>query len=174
MHHASKSVTIRRPRLEVYETWRLLENLPMFMIHLRSVTDLGSGRSHWVANGPAGQEIEWDAEIVDERPGEKIAWRSLPDAEVDNQGVVLFRDAPGDRGTEVDVEISYDAPAGKAGAAIAKLWGEEPKQQIRDDLRRFKQVLETGEVVLSDGSMLGAGQGPRKQRPAKPAKQARS
>jgi len=166
MLQVSKSVTIRRPRAEVYAFWRDLENLPRFMYHLSGVTNTGNGRSHWVANAPAGSTVEWDAEITDEIPNERLAWRSLRGSDVRHEGTVRFREAPGDRGTEVDVELRYDAPGGTAGATIAKLFGEEPQQQIRDDLRRFKQVMETGEVVLSDGSLEGAGQGPMKQRAA--------
>jgi uncharacterized membrane protein len=166
MVRVSKSVTIKRPPEAVYEFWRQLENLPRFMYHLQEVRSTGNGRSHWIARAPAGQQVEWDAEIVDERPGELIVWRALPGSDIQHQGSVHFRPAPADRGTEVEVALQYDAPAGKAGALIATLFGEEPTQQIRDDLRRFKQVMETGEVVLSDGSLEGAGQGPLKQRAA--------
>jgi uncharacterized membrane protein len=136
------------------------------MHHLESVRTLDNGRSHWVVRGPAGADIEWDAEIVEDRANELIAWRSLPRSDVQHHGSVRFRQAPGDRGTEVEVQLEYDAPGGKAGAVIAKLFGEEPLQQLRDELRRFKQVMETGEVVRSDGSLEGAGQGPLKQRAA--------
>jgi uncharacterized membrane protein len=166
MLQVSKSVTIRRPRDEVYEFWRDFENLPRFMRHLNAVTASSDGRSHWVANAPGNSTVEWDAEIVDETPHDRIAWRSLPNSDIKHEGAVSFRDAPGDRGTEVEVRLQYDAPAGSAGAMIAKLFGEEPRQQIRDDLRRFKQVMETGEVVLSDGSLEGAGQGATQQRAA--------
>ena len=169
MVHVSKSVTINRPRAEVYEFWRDLDNLPRFMIHLKEVTYIAPRQSHWCVHGPAGTSIEWDAEMTDDRPGELLAWRSLPGADVPNEGRVQFSDAPGDRGTEIHVDLSYDPPAGKLGALVARLFGEEPAQQLRDDLRRFKQVLETGEVVLSDGSAEGAGQGPLKQRAAQPA-----
>ena len=164
MQQVSKSVTIRRPRDVVYQFWRDLDNLPRFMYHLQAVQAADSGRSHWVASAPGGLTVEWDAEIVQDIPGELIAWRSLPDSDIAHLGTVQFRDAPGDRGTEVDVELRYGAPGGSAGAMIAKVFGEEPNQQVRDDLRRFKQVMETGEVVLSDGSLEGAGQGPMKQR----------
>lgn len=168
MVQVTKSVTINRPRQEVYDFWRDLQNLPRFMQHLESVTAGPGPRSHWVATGPAGTTVSWDAEIVEDRPGELLAWRSIDGATVPNAGVVLFDDAPGDRGTELRVEVRYDPPGGTAGATVAKLFGEEPGQQLRDDLRRFKQVLETGEVVLSDGSREGAGQGYWKQRPAQP------
>ena len=166
MVRISKSITIKRPPEAVYEFWRNLENLPRFMYHLQEVRSTGSGRSHWIARAPAGQQVEWDAEIVDERPGELIVWRALPGSDIQHEGSVHFRPAPADRGTEVEVALQYDAPGGKAGALIATLFGEEPSQQIRDDLRRFKQVVETGEVVRSDGSLEGAGQGPLEQRAA--------
>jgi uncharacterized membrane protein len=128
------------------------------------VEDNGDGTSHWVAKAPAGRPVEWDAEITEETRNERIAWRSLPHADVANAGSVSFRDAPGDRGTEVTVDIEYEVPGGTAGWLIAKLFAEEPGQQLRDDLRRFKQVMETGEVVRSDGSLEGADQGALKQR----------
>jgi uncharacterized membrane protein len=163
---ASRSVTINRSRDDVYKFWRDFENLPTFMQHLVSVTVTGDGRSHWVAKAPAGATVEWTAEILEDRAGSLISWRSLAGSEIANQGSVRLVDAPADRGTEIRVELSYDAPAGSAGALVAKIFGEEPNQQLRDDLRRFKQVLETGEVVKSDGSLEGAGQGALKQRPA--------
>lgn len=169
MIHVKKSMTINRPRQDVYQFWRALENLPQFMQHLERVDVISERRSHWVAAAPGGGTVEWDAELVDDRAPDLLAWRSLPDSEIQNEGSVRFTDAPADRGTEVHVEMRYDAPAGAVGTAIAKLFGEEPSQQVRDDLRRFKQVMETGEVVRSDGSLEGAGQGALKQRPAQPA-----
>ena len=168
MVHVSRSVTVKRSRDVVFQFWSQLENLPRFMLHLQSVTVTGGGRSYWITNAPAGQRLEWDAEIVEERPNERLSWRSLEGSDVRHQGAVIFRDAPADRGTEVEVDLQYDAPAGKVGTAVAKLFGEEPSQQIRDDLRRFKQVMEIGEVVLSDGSLQGAGEGAAKERPAQP------
>jgi uncharacterized membrane protein len=168
MLHVKKSVTINRPRAEIYQFWRRLENLPRFMVHLESVTSGSGRRSHWVAAAPFGR-VEWDAEIISDVPNEMIAWRSLQGSDVANEGSVRFAAAPGDRGTEVRVEFLYEAPAGKLGAAIAKLFGEEPQQQLTDDLRRLKQVLETGEVVRSDGSPEGAGQGATQQRVAQPS-----
>ena len=162
-----RSITVRRPIEEVYRFWRDPENLARYSQHLESVSVNGS-RSHWVARAPAGKNVEWDSEIVEDVPNETIAWRSLPDSEIANEGTVEFSSAPGDRGTEVRVVLRYDAPAGRPGATIGMKFGEEPDQQLRDDLRRFKQVLETGEVVLSDGSLEGAGQGASKQRPAQP------
>jgi uncharacterized membrane protein len=166
MVRVHKSVTIKRLPETVYQFWRQLENLPRFMYHLQEVRATGDRRSHWVAKAPAGQEVEWDAEIVEERPNEALVWRALPGSDIQHEGSVRFKPAPADRGTEVEVQLQYDAPGGSAGAFIATLFGEEPTQQIRDDLRRLKQVMETGEVLLSDGSLEGAGQGPHKERAA--------
>jgi uncharacterized membrane protein len=149
----TKTITVDRSPEEVYRFWRALENLPRFMAHLESIESRDGRRSHWKARGPAGMTIEWDAEIIDDRPNQLIAWRSLEGADVDSQGIVRFTRAPGGRGTEVHVELRYDPPAGRLGAAVAKLFGREPGQQIAGDLRRFKQVLEVGEVVHSDASV---------------------
>ena len=165
--HAKASCIVNRPPDEVYRFWRNFENLPRFMKHLESVEDLGDGRSHWVAKGPAGTTVEWDATIIADVPGEVITWRSLEDSDVDNAGAVRFESAPGNRGTIVKVNIQYNPPAGVIGATVAKLFGEEPEQQLDDDLRRFKQVLEVGEVVVSDATLLGTGY--FAQRPARPA-----
>jgi uncharacterized membrane protein len=153
--HASATVTIRRDPQTVYGYWRDLENLPTFMTHVRSVERTRDGLTHWVVDAPTGGTIEWDAEIVQDVPSEVIAWRSTPGADLDNAGVVRFVAAPGDRGTEVTVELEFSPPAGAVGALAAKLLGEHPEQQARDDLRRFKQVLEAGEVVRTDGSPDG-------------------
>ncbi len=165
--YVAKSITIKRPVEEVYNFWRNFENLPQFMYHLESVEVRGSGRSHWVAKAPGGTTVEWDAETIEDVPNQRIAWRSLPDADVTNSGSVEFRRAPGDRGTEIHVEIRYEPPAGKLGTLVAKLFGEEPSQQVGDDLRRLKQVLETGEVVRSEASPEGQGRPYLAQRPAK-------
>jgi uncharacterized membrane protein len=149
------AVTIRRPPDEVYAYWRDFTNLPNFMFHLEDVEVTGPTTSRWVARAPLGTSVQWEAEIVEDREGEVIAWRSTAEATVPNSGSVRFARAPGDQGTEVAVEIRYDPPGGKVGELIAKLFGEEPRQQVRDDLRRFKQVMETGEVVLSDGTPDG-------------------
>jgi uncharacterized membrane protein len=148
----SQAITVQRAPEDVYGFWRDFENLPRFMAHLESVETV-NGRSHWRAKGPLGTHVEWDAEVVEDRPNELIAWRSVAGADVKNRGMVRFRPAPGGRGTEIVVELVYDPPAGKLGAAVAKLFGEEPAQQIAGDLRRLKQVLETGEVVHSDASI---------------------
>jgi uncharacterized membrane protein len=154
--HVTRAVTIRRPPADVYAFFRNLENLPRVMQHLESVT-IVNGHSIWRAKAPAGLSIEWKAEIVQDRPNEVLAWRSLPGTLVPNAGVVRFSPAPRDRGTELFVELKYDPPAGAIGAAMAKLFGEEPSLQIASDLRRVKQVLETGEVVQSDATIKGGG-----------------
>lgn len=148
-----ETLTVGRTPDEAYRLWRDLEGLPRFMRHLESVHVTGEGTSHWVAKGPAGSRVEWDAELIEDLPGEVIAWRSLPGAEVANAGTVRFRPAPGNRGTEVHVHLRYAPPAGKAGALVARLFGREPSQEIDGDLRRFKQVLEVGEVTHSDASI---------------------
>jgi uncharacterized membrane protein len=153
---AKTAITINRPAEDVYRFWRDLANLPSFMNHLASVEVTGNGRSHWTANAPAGRTVDWDAEIVEDKPNQRLAWRSLDGSQVSNSGWVSFTPAPGDGGgTEVRVELSYDPPGGALGKVVAKLFGEEPQQQVTDDLRRLKQVLETGEVVRSEGSPEG-------------------
>lgn len=149
------AITVNRGLDEVYRFWHHFQNLPNFMEHVESVQVSGDGRSHWVAKGPAGTRIEWDAQIVEDVADELIAWRSIEDAAVSNSGCVRFRRAPGDRGTEVAIELEYQPPASAIGAAVTRLFGEEPLQQIKDDLRRFKQAIETGEVVRSDGTPEG-------------------
>ena len=149
----TKAITVNRSPDEVYGFWRDFENLPRFMDHLESVQVNGGKRSHWKAKAPAGKSVEWDAEIVDDRPNELIAWRSVQGADVDNAGSVRFKPAPGGRGTEVHVEMEYAPPGGVIGATVAKLFGEEPEQQVGADLRAFKQVMETGEIVRSDASI---------------------
>jgi uncharacterized membrane protein len=149
------AVTIDRSRQEVYAAWRRLEDLPRFMRHLESVTETADGRSHWVATGPGGAPVSWDATITDDRPGERIAWAAVPGSQVRNAGVVTFTDAPGGRGTEVRVELAYEPPAGPLGALVAKVTGEEPGLQVPDDLRRFKQLLETGTIAVAKDDAPG-------------------
>jgi uncharacterized membrane protein len=157
-----QAVTVQKTPEEAYSFFRRLENLPLFMWHLEAVVETGD-RSRWRAKGPLGTHVEWDAEIVEDRPGDCIAWRSLPGADVANRGRVVFRPASGGQGAEIHVELSYDPPAGAIGSSIAKLFGREPSQQISADLRRLKQVLETGEVLHSDASIH------RGMHPARPA-----
>jgi uncharacterized membrane protein len=163
------ATTVMEPREKVYRFWHDFANFPRFMYHLESVEVQGDGRSHWVAKAIAGRNVEWDAEVTDDRPNELIAWRSLPGSTVPNTGAVRFVDTPGGRGTEIHVEVVYDPPAGPLAVAVAKMFGEEPQQQVRDDLRRLKQVLETGDVVRSDSTLEGAATPAlRHQRPARP------
>src|SRR5207302_1868734 len=140
------AVTIYRPVQEVYSYWRQFENLPRFMYHLEDVLDLGGNRSQWTAKGPLGTTVSWQAEIIMDVPPEMISWRTLPDSDVVSAGSVWFKPAGGDHGTEVKVKLQYDPPAGKVGANVAWLLGEDAQQEIDEDLRRFKQLLETGEI----------------------------
>lgn len=150
------TVTVTRPRQEVYVRWRQLEELPAFMAHLDSVTTTGPRTSHWRASAPFGKTVEWDAQITSDVPGERLGWQSLDGSAVRNEGEVRFTPAPGGgQDTEVHVTLRYSVPAGKLGAAVARYFGEDPHQQLDDDLRRFKQVLETGEVVRSEGAPWG-------------------
>jgi uncharacterized membrane protein len=141
-----ESVIVNKSPEELYRFWRNFESLPSFMKHLESVRKIDDRRSHWVAKAPAGTALEWDAEIINEKENELIAWRSLEGADIPNAGSVRFERAPGGRGTEVKVALNYDPMGGKLGVAIAKLFGEEPEQQIKEDLCRFKQLMEAGEV----------------------------
>jgi len=140
-----KGVFIHRSPAEVYEFWRNLQNLPRFMSHLQSVHNLGNLRSHWVAKAPFGLSVQWDAEIIQDHPNELIAWRSLPGSDVDSAGSVHFQTLRGGRGTEVRVVLKYDPPAGRFGAAMAMLFGEDPDQTMQEDLRHFKHLLEAGQ-----------------------------
>ncbi|MGI4788326.1 MAG: SRPBCC family protein [Janthinobacterium lividum] len=151
------AVTVLKPVSELYAYWRDFTNLPHIMDHLESVTVQDGGKSHWVAKAPLGKTVAWDAEIINEVENEVIAWRSLPGADVDNAGAVTFKPGPVGRGTVVRVELSYAPPAGKAGAAVAKLLGEEPTKQLDDDLRHFKQLMETGERPTTEGQSSGRG-----------------
>ena len=162
--HVFRTITINRTPEDIYAFWRNLANLPQFMAHLESVEESGQ-TSKWRAKGPAGVPITWDAEIVLDHPGERLAWRSIEGTTtVPSRGVVRFNQAPAERGTEVQVELKYEPPGGALGAAFAKLFGKEPGQQIAGDLRRLKQVLETGEVLHSDASIHD---GPHPARPAR-------
>src|SRR5438045_1728143 len=163
-----KSVTINRTPEELYQFWRNFENLPRFMNHLESVRVTGEGRSHWVAKAPAGSSVEWDAEIYNEKENEMIAWRTLEGADVASAGSVHFEPAAGGRGTTVRVVLKYDPPAGKLGAFVARLFGENPEQQIDEDLRRFKQLMETGEIATTEGQPSGRS-APTKQTSARGA-----
>jgi uncharacterized membrane protein len=141
-----RTVSINRSRQELYEFWRDFRNLPLFMENIESVNILDGNRSHWVVRGPANSDLEWDSEITEDVPGEVIAWRSVEGASVQNSGRVEFRESSNGRGTVVSVTIVYDPPAGKLGKAFAKIFRREPKIQARQELRRFKQLMETGEL----------------------------
>jgi uncharacterized membrane protein len=151
---AAAAITIGRPIKDVYDFWRAYENFPRFMRNLDAVEDLGGGRSRWRVTGPAGVPVEWDAQIVSDQERHMISWRSLPGSSVENHGAVRFEQAPAGRGTEVHAEISYQPPAGELGHTAAWLFGRSPRQQMREGLRRVKQILELGEIPLSDGPGL--------------------
>lgn len=157
--HVEHSVTIMRSADELFGFWRNFENLPRFMQHLKSVECLDEKKSRWTATGPAGFSVQWDAEIINEEPNALIAWQSTGGADVDNAGSVRFVDAPEGRGTEVRVVLDYIPPAGKVGSIIAKLFGQEPDAQVREDLRRFKRLMETGEIATIQGQPKGTCKG---------------
>lgn len=151
----SARLTVNRSIEDCYRFWRELTNLPRFMANIEEVRVLDEKRSRWSARAPAGTRVEWDAEITEERPNEFIAWRSLPGADVDNAGRVQFEPAPGGRGTVVRVRMAYRPPAGRVGALAAKLMGDDPEHLVREDLRRFKRVIETGEIPTTRGQPSG-------------------
>jgi uncharacterized membrane protein len=149
-----RAVTVNLPREQLYRIWRNFENLPRFMKHLQRVDvdeTTGGKRSHWVAKAPFGREIQWGAEMTEDRENEYIAWRSLPGSLVGSTGSVHFIDAPNTLGTIVHVSMQYNPPGGSLGAVIARLFGEEPGQQLRSDLRNFKMMMETGEIASVEG-----------------------
>ena len=150
--HVRESVRLEVPLGDVYRFWRRLENLPRFMTHLDQVTEGADGQSHWMASGPAGLVVKWDAEIINEVENKLIAWRSLPGSDIVTAGSVNFDAARGGRSTQVSIHLQYAPPAGKAGALVASLFGREPSQTIREDLRRFKQQLEAGESPRATGT----------------------
>ena len=143
------SITVMKSAADVYRFWRDFENLPQFMMHLIDVDTTNDGQSLWTAEGPLGLKVSWEAKIVTDVPNRIISWQSLPGADVDTAGSVRFDEQPYGRGTDVRVELKFDPPAGKVGSAIAALFGKSPQKQIQDDLRRFKQILETGVVSPS-------------------------
>jgi uncharacterized membrane protein len=147
---AVRAVTIGQPRAAVFAFFRDFKNLARFMENIERIDVLSETSSHWVVKAPAGHEVEWDPELVEERPGRLLVWRSVPDAEVKNHGRVEFRDAPTGRGTEVHATIVYEPPAGALGKIIATLFQKEPGQQAKRDLRRLKMLLETGEIATTD------------------------
>jgi len=158
-------ITVGRPVAEVYEFWKDLGNLPRFMGHLESVRMTGAGRSHWKAKAPAGLTAEWDAETIEDRPNEYIAWHSLEHEAVDNLGSVTFLQAPRDRGTEVHLEMEYHPRGGAVGAKLANMFKKIPEAALSADLKRFKQMMELGEITLSDPT---AAKGMQPGQPPKP------
>ena len=142
-----KTVTVERSPEELFRFWRNFENLCRFMPHLESVKETGGGRSHWVAKGPAGMNVEWDAEIVSEQEGRMISWQSLPGSEVQNAGSVWFERSSNGTGTDVKVALQYHPPGGVVGKVVAKIFGEAPDQQLEEDLNRFKQLFASGTPV---------------------------
>lgn len=165
---ATATTTVGASPDEVYDHWHRFDRLPAFMAHLEDVRVTGPRTSHWKASAPFGRTVEWDAEITQDVPGQLIAWRSADGADIGNSGEVRFVPAPGGRGTEVHVTLRYAIPAGPLGTAAARYFGEEPHQQLDDDLRRFKQVVETGEVVRSEGAP--GGKRAREEFPQHPAR----
>lgn len=153
-----RSCTIRKPAPELYQFWRSLENLTTIIKHPVAITALSDTESHWKASAPGNTFVEWDAVIINDHPNELIAWRSKEGAEIPNAGSVRFEPAPGDEGTEVTVQLEYDPPGGKIAALLAKLTGEEPKQQVGEALRRFKALMEAGEIPTIQGQSAGGPQ----------------
>jgi len=147
--HVRESIRLEKPIDEVYRFWRRFENFPRFMAYLERVTELDGRRSHWVARGPAGISVEWDAEIINDVPNRLIAWRTLPGADVISAGSVNFDVVRSGRSTQLSVHIQYAPPGGRAGSLAAMLFGREPSQTVREDLRRLKQLLEAGEIARS-------------------------
>jgi uncharacterized membrane protein len=148
-----RSITVGRPVNEVYAFWKDFTNFPRFMRHVESIERLDGGRSRWRATGPAGTRAEWVSEMVEERENELLAWQTVGESDLYHAGKVTFRPAARSEGTTVTVEMQYAPPGGRVGAALLKLFRKEPGQQVADDLRRFKQVMEIGEVVYSDASI---------------------
>ena len=146
---AGRTVTINRPREEVYAFWRDFRNLAQVLENVERVDVGDDRRSHWVISAPGGRTVEWDSVITEDEPGQSIAWESVEGADIKNSGLIQFSDGPPGRGTQVTATIIYDPPGGDIGKLIAKLFQKEPKVQVRQDLRRFKQLMETGEVSTS-------------------------
>jgi uncharacterized membrane protein len=156
-----RAVTIRKPAAELYAFWRDLPNLMQVIKHPVTITVTAADESHWVVGAPAKRRVEWDAIIVNDNPGRLIAWRSADGADVQNAGSVRFEDAPGDEGTEVTVALEYNPPGGKLAAALAKLTRDSASSQVYDALRRFKALMEAGEIPTIEGQSVG---GPHRSR----------
>jgi len=149
------TVAVSKSPQECYDFWRDVSNLSKFSPMLESVTKLDERRSHWILRGPRGARIEWDSEITADQPGQRIAWHSLQGSNVQHSGVVSFARAPGGRGTYVSVTMHYRAPGGRVAGGLAKLLGKDPNHEMREDLRRFKSAIETGEVPSTRGQPSG-------------------
>lgn len=150
-----RSITVNLPREQVYAFWRNFSNFPQFMHYIESVEQLAENETRWTAKGPAGAQVTWNAIVTEDVPSERIAWRSLPDSQVETHGCVEFHDAPAGRGTEVRVRLVYNPPGGSLGAAVARLFGRSAEQEIREDLRRFKRLIETGEIPTTANQPRG-------------------
>jgi uncharacterized membrane protein len=142
-----ESIRLEKPIDEVYRFWRRLENLPRFMTHLERVIEFADGRSHWIVRGPGGMRVEWDAHIINEVENGVIAWQSIANSDVVSAGSVSFETVRNGRSTQLTVHLQYAAPFGRPGRAVASIFGHEPSQTIREDLRRLKQFLEAGEIA---------------------------
>jgi uncharacterized membrane protein len=145
---SGRTVTIGKPRDELYAVWRDFSNLPRFMSNVKTVKVDGE-LTHWTIAGPMGQEVHLKTRIVDDRAGEKIAWRSVEGSDIETEGKVTFRDAPAGRGTEVEAIIAYVPPGGTLGRWIATAFQAEPRLQGRRELRRFKMLMEAGEIATN-------------------------
>lgn len=152
-----KTVTINKPAEELYRFWRNFENLPRFIKHLKEIKVYDEKKTHWIVEGLLDRTLEWDTVIVEDKENEVIAWASVQSAEIQNSGVVQFKPAPGNRGTEVKVVREYNPPGGAIGNAIAKLFGEDPKHNLTEDLRHFKMLMEAGEIATTEGQPRGKG-----------------
>lgn len=150
-----KSLHIQRPPEVCYQFWRNFENFPQFMQHVEAVQAVDATRTHWRVKAPLGQHVDWTAELFSDIPSQQLAWRTLEGSAIEHTGVVRFLPSPNDKSTRLDIEMSYHAPFGKAGVVLAKIFGEEPSQQMDDDLRRFKQLIETGEIATTTGQSTG-------------------
>jgi len=153
-HRLEAGVIVNRSPEDCYRQWRNFQDLPRFMSYLQSVNENGDGRTHWVAAGPGDITAEWDAAIIDDVPGQRISWHSVEGSPIYNSGSVEFHEAPGGRGTMVRVQMDFSSPAGGV-TTLAKTFGKHPEQMVKKDLRRFKQVMETGEAITTEGQSAG-------------------
>lgn len=150
-----KTVTINKPAEELYRFWHNFANLPRFTKHIKDVKVYDEKRSHWITKGLLGTTVEWDAQIVEDIKNELISWTSVEGADIENSGSIHFQPTPNNRGTQVKVVAEYSPPGGVITDTIAKIFGESPEQQLGDDLRRFKMLMETGEIATTEGQSTG-------------------